>query len=288
MDAPGKPSRDVTLHVPYIQIGNDESDADPDGWDKGKEAYVLLEDRKVESNRKIFVLEDGGWLVDQWSLSGTRLNGKWVRVAMRLRDKCPHCGHTLAVNGFRLGMTCPECSLGFSFNHKYWPMVLEDPDNDYDQGEGGCTINFETEVSWKAAPPACGHGNVTYPPPAWLAEIMPSIRQFYCGERPDAEGNILAAGAGGGAGARGGTGAGEAAGVGKAIAPAMVHPVPGAERQPEGDDPGGHRGLQGDRAGAARQAAAQHDEPALGQGVDPGAGRGDRCAGMSEICLTLR
>jgi pSer/pThr/pTyr-binding forkhead associated (FHA) protein len=129
--------------------------------------------------------------------------------SIKLLDKCPHCGSGLPVNGLLGTVLCGNCQKETNLGARYWKAVLEDPDNDYSVGGGSYSLNFETDVRWKAERPACvkcaaelsvddvpvgrtddvlcpscGQANSTYPAPDWLREALPSVRQVYCGERP--------------------------------------------------------------------------------------------------------
>ena len=144
----------------------------------------------------------------------TGAGGSSVRYcSLRILDKCPHCGAGLPVNGLLDTVLCGNCQKETNLRAGYWKAVLEDPDNDYATGGGSYSLNFETDVRWKAerpacakcghelpvndvppgsmedvACPSCGHGNSTYPAPEWLGDALPSARQVYCGERPAGEG----------------------------------------------------------------------------------------------------
>ncbi len=132
--------------------------------------------------------------------------------SIKLLDKCPHCGSGLPVNGLLGTVLCGNCQKETNLKARYWKAVLEDPDNDYLEGGGSYSLNFETDVRWKAERPrcvqcgeelpvddvpvgstddvrclSCGRGNTTYPAPGWLSDSLPSARQVYCGERPSAD-----------------------------------------------------------------------------------------------------
>jgi pSer/pThr/pTyr-binding forkhead associated (FHA) protein len=134
--------------------------------------------------------------------------------SLKILDKCPHCGAGLPMNGLLRTVLCGNCQKETTLKPRYWKSVLEDPDNDYVEGGGSYTLNFETSVSWRAERPkcvqcseplpvddvpvgtdgivacsGCGHANSTYPAPSWLAESLPSARQVYCGERPATSGD---------------------------------------------------------------------------------------------------
>jgi hypothetical protein len=126
-------------------------------------------------------------------------------------DKCPHCGSGLPVNGVIKTIPCSSCQQGVTFKNKYWEVMLEDLDNDYDQGGGSYTINMETNIKWVAERPkcvkcdaelhvddipvgtdhdvpcpSCGERNTTYPAPDFAKEVLPSLSQIYCAEREGA------------------------------------------------------------------------------------------------------
>lgn len=133
--------------------------------------------------------------------------------SVRILDKCPHCGAGLPMNGLLMTVHCGNCQKDTNLRPEYWKSVLEDPDNDHAQGGGSHTLNFETSVTWRAeAPrcakcngalpvdrvevgtdgsiecPVCQHANTTYPAPVAVSDLLPSIRQVYCGEREGGDG----------------------------------------------------------------------------------------------------
>jgi len=207
---------------------------------------VCFEDAGLEYHHaSIHLLPEGAMVEDNHSDTGTRLNGKPVKAptkiaegdtieagdvrvvverlipagerieipprycAVKILDKCPHCGSGLPINGVMQEFHCAACQHGVRFRDEYWKHILEDLDNDYDQGGGSYTINMESQVGWKAERPKCGecgvdlpvddvlvgtdgeilcpgcrHAVATSPAPDWVRSILPSLSQIYDGERP--------------------------------------------------------------------------------------------------------
>jgi ribosomal protein S27E len=134
-------------------------------------------------------------------------------LAIDILDKCPHCGGGLPMNGLLDEVLCGACLKTCHPKADYWESVLEDPIDDYHEGAGAFSLNFQTNVRWKAARPncakcreelpvqdipdgathdvhcpSCGAANTTYPAPDWLAPVLPAVRQVFCGERAAAGG----------------------------------------------------------------------------------------------------
>ena len=228
----GEPKGEKTITKMQIEIGEDD---DSDIW---------LDDSDVQYHQaNILLLPEGAFLEDHYT-EGTYLNGKQVKKPMPIKagdiieagnsrvvvqellaegapieipprycsikmlDKCPHCGGGLPVNGVLETIPCSSCQQGVTFKNKYWQYMLEDLDNDYDQGGGSYTINMETNIKWRAERPmcvkcdaelpvddvpvgtdhdipckSCGERNTTYPAPAFAREVLPSLSQIYCAER---------------------------------------------------------------------------------------------------------
>jgi len=228
----GEPKGEKTITKMQIEIGEDD---DSDIW---------LEDSDVQYHQaNILLLPEGAFVEDHYT-EGTFLNGKQVKKPMPLKegdaiqcgnskvviekllpqgakieipprycsikmlDKCPHCGGGLPVNGVIQTFICSSCQQPVTFKNKYWEVMLEDLDNDYDQGGGNYTINMETSIKWRAERPkcvkceaelpvdtipvgtdheipckACGERNTTYPAPTFAREVLPSLSQIYCAER---------------------------------------------------------------------------------------------------------
>jgi hypothetical protein len=170
------------------------------------------------------VIEIGGFDVAAAGPQGSGGRGSRPRYcSIKLLDKCPHCGGGLPINGVLGAVLCNNCQEQTELGARYWERVLEHPDNDYHERQGSFSLNFETNVRWRAERPACtacgaelpvddvavgtvgsltcagcGHENTTYPVPQWLAGGLPSAVQVYCGEREGA-GHEAAVQAGAGA-----------------------------------------------------------------------------------------
>lgn len=228
----GEPKGSKTITKMQIEIGEDD---DSDIW---------LEDSDVEYHQaNILLLPEGAFVEDHYT-EGTFLNGKQVKKPMpikegdqiacgnskvvieklleegakieipprfcsiKLLDKCPHCGGGLPVNGVIKTIPCSSCQQGVTFKDQYWKVMLEDLDDDYDQGGGNYTINMETSVKWRAEKPkcvkceaelpvddipigtdhdipckSCGERNTTYAAPDFARGVLPSLSQIYCAER---------------------------------------------------------------------------------------------------------
>jgi hypothetical protein len=229
----GQPKGSKTITKMQIEIGEDD---DSDIW---------LDDSDVEYHQaNILLLPEGAFVEDHYSSEGTYLNGKRVKkprpinegdeiacgnskvvvekllgegaeivvpprfCSIKMLDKCPHCGGGLPVNGVMKTIPCSSCQQGVTFKDEYWKVMLEDLDNDYDQGGGNYTINMETNLKWRAERPkcvkcqaelqvddvplgtdhdipckSCGERNTTYPAPDFAKGVLPSLSQIYCGER---------------------------------------------------------------------------------------------------------
>jgi len=227
----GEPKGSKTITKMQIEIGEDD---DSDIW--------LADDDVDYHQANILLLPEGAFLEDHYT-DKTFLNGKLVKKPMPLKDgdviqcgnskvvieqllsegtkievpprycsikmldKCPHCGGGLPVNGVLETIPCSSCQQGVTFKNKYWEVMLEDLDNDYDQGGGNYTINMETNIKWRAERPkcvkcdaelpvddvpvgaveaihctSCGTSNTTYPAPDFAREVLPSLSQIYCAE----------------------------------------------------------------------------------------------------------
>jgi hypothetical protein len=181
--------------------------------DNGSDAGTFLNGRKVTAPTKI---AEGDTItagkvrivVEQLFPEGTVIEIPPRYCAVKILDKCPHCGSGLPINGVMREIRCGACQKDVRFRDEYWKMILEDLDNDYDQGGGSYTINMESQVGWKAESPKCGgcgadlaareipvgtDGEIpcpgcgrqftTYPAPEWVKAVLPSLRQIYDGER---------------------------------------------------------------------------------------------------------
>jgi hypothetical protein len=129
--------------------------------------------------------------------------------SVKILDQCPHCGSGLPVNGVLRTIPCASCQKEVTFQDRYWRVMLEDLDDDFEQGGGNYTINMTTSVRWKAERPrcvkcdgelpvddipvgsdsdvfcpGCGARNATCPAPEYARAVLPSLSQIYCGERP--------------------------------------------------------------------------------------------------------
>ena len=146
---------------------------------------------------------------------GTKIEIPPRYCAVKIMDRCPQCGSGLPINGVMRDFHCGACQQTVQFEDSYWQCILEDLDNDYDQGGGSYTINLQSRVTWKAMKPkcgkcgvdlpveripvgaqrdirclSCGQSTFTYPAPDWMKPILPSLSQIYGGERP--AGTVLA------------------------------------------------------------------------------------------------
>jgi len=228
----GEPQGRKTVAKMEVEIGRD-SDAD-----------IVLDDDEVEyRHASILLLPEGAFIEDRHS-DKTFLGGKKVKKPMPLKngdvlhlgnskvvieklideeadleipprycsvsmlDKCPHCAAGLPVNGVIETIRCSSCRQEVTFKNRYWKVMLEDLDDDYEQGGGSHVINFETRITWRAERPkcvscqaelpvdeipvgsendifcpGCGGRNNTYPAPDFARSALPSMSQIYCAER---------------------------------------------------------------------------------------------------------
>lgn len=207
---------------------------------------VQIEDDDFENDDfHIHVLPEGVFLHQRWSDDHLKVNGALVKgrrqlavgdvitqggesrielvamgeegempsqgsryVAVKILDKCPHCGSGLPMNGPLLEVPCGSCSKSCHPKPEYWESALEDSINEYSNGGGSFSLNFQTNVSWRATPPtcsrcdaplpadevptgsteeipcpSCGALNSTCPAPEWLTAVLPSVKQVFNAER---------------------------------------------------------------------------------------------------------
>ncbi len=200
----GVKSKELTTHASHICISN-ESDVGTRAFlarhgGENKE-FVYVDDPELAKERKIFVLSEGTYIVDESSENGTRLNGKMVTVpapiepndvltmgktrivvkaldlandcdlsgfppryaSVRVLDRCESCGQPLPMNGLRLETPCTSCGKTTPTGPAYWSKFLRHADNDIRVCEGGMTVNSRTQVWMKDEAPACSRCSALLP-----------------------------------------------------------------------------------------------------------------------------
>jgi len=193
----GRPAEFTTL-CPNIRIGQEgegELDALMSRLSGRSEERIRVSDPAVKSVRRIFVLPEGAYIVDEHPDEGTKLNGKKVKVpapikagdvitmgrtrivvkaldlsakldldafppryvSVRVLDECPSCGQPQPMNGPRLQTPCASCGKTTNTEPGYFTTFLRHADSDAGFGDGPATINMTTKVWLRAEPPACSH-----------------------------------------------------------------------------------------------------------------------------------
>ena len=135
-------------------------------------------------------------------------------VAVQVLTQCTRCKAGLPLNGPLRNVDCNNCLSSLELEASFWDL-FEDPDKNFRRGQGRYQRNFTTDFSWKVQAPrcgkceaelpvaeipvgtdgaihcvACGTPSATFPAPAWLRSLVPSVAQVYGAERDREDGGM--------------------------------------------------------------------------------------------------